>query len=240
MRGLIDIYRESICQRYQLERLRRFPEYDSLSDRTVESLRGFFLDQLYPPSAERQDLDEAFDAAIALARSPAKLLPMTGTALRSLWRLGRQLPAAMSAGAATLEAFRETRRLEAALQGHLDRNGLTPADLEDPQQFARMIAGVPRREVERFRGEVLRLFRTLGNVPLLETTLRIFEQCLGVMRRKTERYSDAERSGFRLGCGVLSGGIVLFGALDSGQVPLILQAIERIEIDWYEAMLAHA
>ncbi len=235
---LIDICRENIRRRYEVEQLRRFAEFSTLTDQTSTMLRDFFLDRLYPPSECRETLDDAFDSAIALARSPAKLLPLTGAVLKSLWRLGSKLPAAMSTGTATLEAYRETRRLESAMQGWLVANSLTAEDMTDDRQFARMIAGVPQGEILKFRRELLRLFGLLGDVALIRTILTVFEQCLHVMRTRPDRYSKAEQTGFMLGCDVLSGGIELFGQLEPAQIPLIICGIDKIEVAWYGEMLA--
>jgi hypothetical protein len=239
-RTVIEFYRRELEARYQLENVRRFPEFNPISDARIERLREYFMQRIYPPPEQRKKLDDAFDHLNELLRSPHRLGPLVTTALRSLWRLGHRLPAAVQAGRSTVDAYRETRKLEACLIENAVRMGLRPKDSSDRTKMLQLIAGVPEKDVLRLIRDIVNLFRSLSNVALLETTVDIMKQSKAVMERHPDLYTENERAGLQLGLDIVSGGLALFRDMKPEEFDGVLRGIEAVETDWFARVRAMA
>src|SRR5688500_17755435 len=104
--------RDVLRRRYEIENVRRFRSFDNMGDQPITKMRELFLDPIYPPPEQRNQLDEAFDRLGEMLRSPSRMGPLMGAAFKSMWRLGHRLPTAINAGRSTIDAFSKTRHLE--------------------------------------------------------------------------------------------------------------------------------
>ncbi|MFA6241091.1 MAG: hypothetical protein WC655_09190 [Candidatus Hydrogenedentales bacterium] len=238
--AVIDGYREQLRGRYLLENIRRFGDFRAISERKVELLRDYFLECIYPESKQRMKLDAAFDHMGVVIRSPRRLTPLMMMAVKTVWRLGIMFPSAVKAGAHSLEAYLETRRLESKMLEYAEAQALTPRDVAKREVVIKMIAHVPEQEVVRFRTEVLKLFTSLSNVKLLAATVEIMENSRALMESRPDLYDEEELAGFTLGHEILRRGAALFQQLKASEFPLILSGIEAVEIDWYDRVLKEA
>ncbi len=238
--AVIDAYREELRDRYSIDNVRRFEEFDPISDQTVDDLRQYFLECIYPSSADRDRLDEAFDHMGEIIRSPRRLTPLMRMAFRTVWKLGLMFPSAVSAGRHTLEAYLETRKLETKMLEYARRKKYTPEQVENHDVVVQLVANVPEREIVRFRTEVLKLFEALSNVKLLAATVEIMDNSRKLMESRPDLYDEQEMAGFSLGCDVLRRGHALFQKLKPSEFPVIIEGIEVVEIDWYDRIKAEA
>ncbi|HNR30210.1 MAG TPA: hypothetical protein PKI11_04930 [Candidatus Hydrogenedentes bacterium] len=236
--AIISFYREELCRRYQVASVRRFTPFDVISDETVDALRDYFLDHVYPPYERREQLDDAFDHLGRLLRSPKRLRPMVTMAITSLWRLGRQLPAAVSAGRATFDAYIESRKLEGYMLKEAEKIGLTAAAARDRITMLSLITDIPEKHVHRLIRDLLSLFHALAKVSLLRTSAEIMQRVHELMRRRTDLYTESECAGLALGLEVLRGGLALYESMEPEVFPHIIQGIELVEFDWYDAVRA--
>ncbi|MDZ4860333.1 MAG: hypothetical protein SGI88_15255 [Candidatus Hydrogenedentes bacterium] len=238
--AIIDVFREQIRQRYLAENCRRFPELDAISNAKLDALRDFFLECIYPASKDRDRLDDAFDRMGEIIRSPKRMVPLMSMAFKSVWKLGRMFPSAVSAGKNTLEAYIETRKLEDTLLAYATKHKLPPESIGDHDIMVRMVASLPETEMTSFRDETLKLFHHLSNVKLLEATVEIMRNSKGLMESRPDLYHEEELAGFALGHEVLTRGLALFRSLDPAEFPIIIRGIEVVEIDWYHRIKAEA
>lgn len=109
--AVIEFYREEIRKRYLRTNMRRFDHFRDVSDDNIDQLRTFFLEHIYPPVKDRDTLDDAIHHMGAVIKSPRRLRPIMGAALTSMFKMGTSLPAALSAGNNTLDAYMKARRL---------------------------------------------------------------------------------------------------------------------------------
>lgn len=235
-KAVIDVYRDELRKRYELESIRKYTVADTIPDPTLVALRHFFLEHIYPAPKSRERLDLACDRVGQIFRSPRRLMPLLGLAFGSLWRLGLMIPQAAKVTATTLESFLETRRLENDLSEYALKRGFQPKDLKRIECIAEMVAKIPEREMIRFRNDVLRLFRSLGNARLIEAGVAIMTRAIDMMESRGDTYDEMDVDGFRLGKQLLEGSLELFHILREGEADLIVDVIEEIEIDWYERM----
>ena len=238
--AVINMYRAELKSRYTPDHIHSSPQYRDISRDSIERMANFFLSSVYPPPAERAQRDAAFEDMGAVLRSPRKMWPLFGTAVSGVWKLGRQFPAALRAGWTTLELYLESNRMEENLARVATDRGLGPKQISNRDVFANLIASVPAADVEDFRNDILKLFRSLANSALLETSLSVMQHSREVMEKHSDRYTEREISGLGIGIAMLTQGYELFSSLKPEQVALILEGIEQIEIDWYEEMLSHA
>ena len=238
--AVISMYRAELKRRYTPDHIHGYDAYGAISKESIQRMASFFLSSVYPPPAERAKRDAAFEDMGAVLRSPRKMWPLFGTAVSSVWKLGRQLPAALRTGWTTLELYLESSRMEEDLARVATDLGLGPSQIANREVFANLIASVPAADVEDFRTDILKLFRALANSALLETSISVMQHSRDIMEKHADRYTERELAGLELGINMLTQGYELFSSLAADEVALILEGIERIEIDWYRAMLSSA
>ena len=239
-KAVIEFYRDELRLRYQVKNVRRFDEFSVIDDATVDALRDYFLGHIYPSPSERAKLDDAFDHLGALLRSPKRLGPLVTTVLGSMWRLGRRLPAAASAGKATFDAYIETRRLERYMLERAAQIKLTAAQAKDRSKMLSLITGIPEKHVFRLIHDIINLFHSLTQIDLLRTSAEIMAHVHGIMEARPALYGKSDRDGLALGLDVLRGGLALFERMDNRVFPQLIHGIERIEYDWFDRVRAEA
>lgn len=237
---VLGFYREELRKRYQLINVRRFEEFEDIPDRQIAGLRDFFLDQIYPELHEREKLDAAFDQLGDMLRSPKRMSPLLTAALSSLWRMGTKIPAAVGAGKAAIDAYLETRKLEARLIETAQSLKLRPKDAGDRTKMVTLIQAVPEREVVALINDILALFHSLSNIEILKVAVAFMEQCEVVMKKRTDLYTEADLQGIQIGLDLIRGGLDLFQKLKPGELKLIIAGIECVEMDWFKRIRSEA
>ena len=169
-------------------------------------------------------------------KSPRKLLPLFGTALTSIWKLGGRIGQAIQAGLRTLEAYIESKRLENAMIEIALNEDVAPEKFSERETVSRIVRGISPKKVRRFQKDMLLLFESLANVKLLENSLEIMRDSREVMVSRPEVYTPTELSGLDFGLELLGAGYELFRALSAPEVAAVLAGIELIEADWYQTV----
>jgi len=237
---VLGFYRDELQRRYQLINVRRFEEFEKISDKQITGLRDYFLEQIYPPLQQRDRLDAAFDRLGEMLRSPKRMSPLLSAALTSLWRMGTKIPAAVSTGKASIDAYLKTRKLEARLIETATKVKLKSKDAHDRARMVTLLQAVPEEEVLNLVSDILDLFRGLTNVEVLKVAVAFMEKCQGVMESRTDLYNDDDREGFRLGLSLLRGGLELVERMKPEDFPKLIAGIERVELDWFERVRKEA
>jgi len=240
--AVIRAYRQSLLERYDLDYMRTIPglSLDAIDESTVYQLRAFFLNHLYPEAEERTALDAAFAELKNVIASPRKLFALIGTAGRSLFKLGTLIPSALSAGLHTAEAVVDIRKLESRLTQEGLKLEWSVAQIQDPEMFKDLVRRIPRREIERFRKELNKLFVDLANRELLSTTLAIMQDARNRMAERSDLFSAAELAGIDHGLGIMKAGLALFNQLSDEQIQAVHQGVNAIELYWYDALFQPA
>ena len=235
--GVIDFYRTEMARRYQLGNVRRFEAFAPISDADIGRLREYFLGRIYPPAKVRADQDVALEAMREVFRHPQRLAPLTGAALRSVWRLGRHAPAAITASVRTLEAYVEARYFESILLTNAVKAGVTPEETGDRDLMLRLLRTVPDREVKKLIDDLVGLFRILANIPMLRAGVQVMDNVIATMRKKTSHYSDLEIHGVEFATGMVEGGLELVeGHFDNAMIRSVVKGIENVEADWFDGV----
>lgn len=238
--AIIEFYRDELNARYQLENVRRFEAFADVSDARIASLHAYFMERIYPPTRQREELDFAIDHLGGVLRSPSRMRPLLGVAMASVWRMGHRLPAAVSAGLSTVDAYRESRKLENYLLSYAVKRKLTLQDTTDRRNMVALIAGVPEKDVKRLIYDILNLFKALTNIEMLRTAVDLMELFIKTMRAKPAYFDQKDMDGVTLGRDLVRGGLELFENIDPDEFPKIIAGIEQVELDWFERIHAEA
>ena len=238
--GIVEFYRSEMARRYELDNLRRFDNFEDVSDETAAALRSYFMDHIYPPISERRKLDNAVNHLGDMLTSPWKLTPLMGAGLLSLITLGTHLRAAVQAGMATRDAYLEARRLEDALAEAAESRDLSASDTNSRTKMIGLLHELPSGRVEALVRDVARLFRALSDTRMLEIAVSFLDRCAEIMKKRPDLYSSADVAGIRLGRQMLAGGLDLFREIEPALFPKIIRGIEEVERDWYHAAMAEA
>lgn len=238
--AVIDAYREQLKGRYTLDNIRRFSEFDKVADHKLVALRDFFMDHIYPPSADRDRLDAASDRVKSMLKSPRRLMPLIGLALGSMRKFGASLPSAANTTRKTMEAFELTRALEGDMIAYCHENKITPAKLEDGRIMPEVIAAVPQKVVDEFRKDVISLFGAMATANFLAPAIEIMDRGIKVVESRPNVYDEEDLDGFRYGRDLLLGCLEMHDSLEPDDIPRILAGIEALELEWYDRILEQA
>jgi hypothetical protein len=206
---LIIKYRQLISKRYQYQNIKDAPGLPaSITPEVVESLRQYFLRNLYPEPEMREKLDEAFSELENYVLHPTKVWGLVGNLTSAIFRYGFQLPAALKAGLSALEAYTSTKHFEnTLLHAAMDKQFKIP--LSD-DEFKACLCAIPEDELEKFIDEVSQLFRAFTNTSLLGKTIDIMKDVVETMQSKPELYGKNEVEAIELGIDIMKKGLALF------------------------------
>lgn len=238
--AVLRFYRNELRARYELGNVRQFSQFAPVSDDQIVALRDFFMEQIYPVPEEREKLDLAFDRLNVMLRSPKRMQPLMGAALTSLWRMGHRLPSAISAGKATIDAYVKTRLLEGEMMAEAVRVGLKEKDFGKRDRMVLLIKAVPEKQVYQLIQDILSLFHALSNVEMLKVAVAFMQQCLDVIEKRGDIYTDEDKEGIVLGLNLLQQGLQLFSEVEKAHFPQIFDGIHQVELDWYRRILSEA
>ena len=90
---IIEGYRNTIYQRYQYQNIKH--QYDipeSINEETVNLLRNYFLNYIYPEFNKRAELNESFKSLDNYIKHPKKLLSILLDTSNLIFKYGIHLP----------------------------------------------------------------------------------------------------------------------------------------------------
>jgi len=232
---LIEVYRELIHIRYQYDTLKKSGSLtDKVDKKIVDSIRSFFLNDVYPDVKKRKQIEEAFDTLGSYVKQPAKALGLFSSVTSALFMFGRHLPAAVNAGVVTLQSFVDARHLEekiiyAAKENFKDKH----ISLDEMKQC---IVQIPKEDLEKFINDVKEMFLLLSNTELLEKTIRIMDMVIDKMKSRPNLYPKHEVDGIVLGKNILVNGLNLFKNYPDALKKEIAETIYNAEMSFIDEL----
>lgn len=224
---IIEKYRQNIASRYQYETLKTKGLPSKVKKQTVDLLRAYFLEDLYPEAAQREKLDAAFTNLQNYVKSPAKVFDLLGNLTSAIFQFGLQLPAAIKAGLVSLEAYTAAVSYEAQLTKTVAEQQLS-IPISD-EQLLDALTSIPENEIEKFIVDLQNLFFTFTNTSLLDKTILIMKNVIGRMKNKPELYEKTEIEGMELGLSIMTKGYDLFVQYDDDMKKTIVEYITANE-----------
>ena len=123
LKEVIEGYRDLIYKRYQYQNIVNKIDIPSFIDEeTVNRVRDYFLNFIYPEWGKREELNEAFESLDSYIKRPEKLLRMLLDSIKLFFRHGRHLPKILNTGLKAIKSFRVANNFEANLAEQAIKN----------------------------------------------------------------------------------------------------------------------
>jgi hypothetical protein len=204
---LINKYRDLVARRYDdvIENIDNTGI--SLSSKVAAEIRDFFLDNVYPESAQRRKLDAAFGELRNFTTNPALIWGLLGSLPVALFQFGAQLPHAIRAGITSLHAYTSAIGFEEAMASAAIENDFK-APLTD-EQFFECLRAIPQKNLDAFINEASSLFTVISDTTLLTKTINIMEDVIKRMQSKSNLYTSDQVAAIQLGLDLMEKGFEL-------------------------------
>ena len=227
---IIEGYRDTINQRYQYKNIKdKYGIPESINGETVNQLRNYFLNYMYPEYNRRAELNEAFKSLDNYIRHPQKLLRILLDAAKLIFSYGRHLPKILHTGLNAMKTFKAATNFENNLVDKAIENKLeAPYDLSKIDALIKLLS---RKEIEKFIEISQSLFEILHDRILIKKIKDVIQYLIGVMREKEESYSLSQIKGLEIGLEMINEGDKLFKRLTKEDQQNLVNLIAEIEKD---------
>lgn len=230
---IIEGYRNTIYQRYQYQNIKdKYGIPESITEETVNQLRNYFLDYMYPDYNARVELNETFKSLDNYIKHPQKLLRILFDAAKLIFRYGKHLPKILNSGLNAMKTFKAATNFENNLVDEAIKNNIEAPF--DPSKIDALIKLMSRKEIEKFIENSKSLFDILHDRILIEKIKEVIQYLILVMREKEESYSLTEIKGLELGFEMINEGYKLFNRLTEEDQQNLVNLITEIEKDTLE------
>lgn len=235
---MITAYRAQIERRYAKKELKaRYELREGLKDKDIEALRQFFLTYVYPPFAQREFLQEAFDGLKTFIDQPKKVVSVLGNMAGIMFKLGFHFAEAIQSSMVSMQAFMEAQKFE-RLMIQSARDMALPPDFSE-EAFMRCLCRIPRQDAERFLQQVEFLFRSFFKTELVRRIVVVLRELEEAIKDKPDLFSVHELEGLQFGINVLEQGGELFARYNHHQQEYILSIIMDNERVFLDEVYAH-
>jgi len=153
---------------------------------------------------------------------------LLGNMTKALFKFGRQFPTALKAGMSGLDAFLGAKNFEAEMvkQAHV----MKIDNMIDDDSFEKVMAKLPKKEIDKFIKDVEKLFKIMTNTVLIGKTIEILDNVVETMKKKGNVYPQNEIDGILLGKDILVKGYALFSKYDEPTKQLMVDIIYKNEV----------
>lgn len=232
---LINKYREVVAARYDYKEIKKSVKIPKgITSSMINTLRNYFLTNLYPESVQREKLDAAFTELENYMMHPSKIWNLLGNITSAVFRFGFQFPAAVKAGIVSMEAYTSAKHFENTLtHAALDKGYTIP--LTD-EEFYSCLTAIPKADLEKFISELEHLFASFTNTELLEKTISIMNDVVVKMKSKSDIYGPSEVEAIELGIDIMQKGLELFKTYDDETKQAILDFVTNNERDFLNSL----
>jgi len=182
---IIEGYRNTIYQRYQYQNIKdNYKIPVTINEETVNLLRNYWLNYIYPEFDKRKELNESFQSLDNYIKHPKKLLRLLLDATKLIFNYGRHLPKILTTGLKAMKTFRAAERFENSFVDEAIKNKIEAPYDED--KINALIKLLPRKEIERFIDISQSLFEILHDRIQIEKIKEIIQYLILAMKRKEE------------------------------------------------------
>ena len=106
-------YRNVIEERYQYNILiKKYKLPNAIDDKTINDIKIYFLNYVYPDLEQRAELDDAFSTLDGFVKQPEKLLNLVLKSFKLIFSHGKHLPKIFGAGLKAMKSFRGATKFE--------------------------------------------------------------------------------------------------------------------------------
>jgi Lhr-like helicase len=227
---IIEGYRNTIYQRYQYQNIKdTYGIPESINEETVNQLRNYFLNYMYPKYETRTALNEAFSSLDNYIKHPNKLLRILLDAAKLIFRYGRHLPKILNSGLNAMNTFKAATDFENNLVDKAIKNNIkAPYDLLKIDALIKLLS---RKDIEKFILYSQSLFEILHDKVLIEKIKEVIQYLIRIMRERRDSYSLSEIKGLEIGLEMIHEGYKVFSRLAKEDQKNLVKLITDIEKD---------
>ena len=227
---IIEGYRNTIYQRYQYQNIKdKYEIPDTINEETVNLLRNYFLNYIYPEYNKRAELNEAFKSLDNYIKHPKKLFRILLDASRLFFKYGRHLPKILNTGLKAMKSFRAASVFENMFVDEAIKNKIeAPYDLSKINTLLKVL---PHEEIEKFIDISQSLFKILHDRTLVKKIKEIIQYLVLVMKKDDKSYSLSQIRGLEIGLEMLDEGDRIFNQLAKEDQQNLIYLITEIERD---------
>lgn len=228
LKEIIEGYRNTISQRYQYQDINNKYEIpESITEETVNAIRSYFLNYVYPKYEKRAELNEAFQDLENYTKHPEKLLRVLVDSVRLIFSHGRHLPKILSSGLKAMNTFKAASNFENKLVDAAIKNKIgAPYNIS---KINSLIKSLSRKEIQQFIDSSILLFEILHDQILFEKIKEVIQTLIDIMRKKQGTYTLNEIKGLEIGLEMLNEGNALFNQLTKEDQQKFVHFIVEIE-----------
>ena len=227
---IIDGYRNTIFQRYQYQNIKdKYGIPDSINEETVNQLRSYFLNYIYPEYDRREELNEAFKSLDNYIQHPQTLLRILLDAAKLIFHYGIHLPRILNSGLKAMKSYRAASNFENNLVDEAIKHKIEGPF--DQSKINTLIKLLSRNEIEKFIEVSQSLFEILNDRIQVKKIKEIIQYLIIDMRKKEESYTVSQIRGLEIGLEMLNVGDELFNGLTKDDQQNLVQLIIKIEKD---------
>lgn len=227
---IIQAYRITIYERYQFQDIKKHYDIpETINEETVNQLRDYFLNYIYPEASQRKELNEAFDSLDDYIKHPHKLIGILSDAIKLVFKYGIHLPKILSAGFDAMKTFQAATKFENNLVKEAINNKIEAPF--DEKKINALIKLLSRQEIEEFIQISESLFEILHDRVLIEKIKEVIEYLIAVMKRNETLYTQNQIQGLEIGYEMIIEGDKLFNKLSKEDQLSFVILIKKIEND---------
>lgn len=227
---IIEGYRNTIYQRYQYENIKNQYEIpESIDEETVNSLRNYFLNYIYPEFNKRAELNESFKSLDNYIKHPKKLLSILMDTSNLIFKYGIHLPKILNTSLKVMKSYRAATGFENMLVDEAIKNTIEAP--YDPSKITTLTKLLPSKEIAKFIDTFQSLFEILQDRKLIKKIKEILEYLILVMKNKESHYSESQIKGLEMSLEIVNVGDELFNRLAKEDQRKLVYLITDIEKD---------
>jgi len=227
---IIEGYRNTIYERYQYENIKdQYEIPESINEETVNLLRNYFLNYIYPEFNKRAELNESFKSLDNYIKHPKKLLSILKDTSNLIFKYGIHLPKILNTSLKVMKSYRAATGFENMLVDEVIKNKIEAP--YDPSKITTLIKLLPRKEIEKFIETSQSLFEILQDRTLIKKIKEILEYLILVMTNKESHYSESQIKGLEMSLEIVNVGDELFNRLAKDDQRKLVYLITDIEKD---------
>jgi hypothetical protein len=184
-RRVIVFFREEVDRRYRLEYLEAIPGIreeellEGLDQETIDQVKSFFQEVLYPAGEERSRRDESVEAVVDILNSRGRLLALLPRMPGFVLKYGGSLVTAARAGLEVLDAFRHSMQVEREVIANLrELCKASDTELSRPEEIPdallrRAFAELPDEQTEEMIAHLKKLTELGMRRKVVDATLEV-------------------------------------------------------------------
>jgi hypothetical protein len=227
---IIEGYRNTVSQRYQYQRIKdSYGLPETIDEDTVNQLRLYFLNYMYPTHDKRSELNQAFDSLEDYIKHPQKLLRILLEAAKIIFKYGRHLPKILTAGLSAMKTFKAATNFENNLVAEAIKNKIEAP--YDAAKISALLKLLSREEIEKFIESSQALFEILHDKILIKKIKEVIQHLITAMRKNTTVYSQNQIKGLEIGLEMITEGDAIFNRLTKEDQQNLVKLITDIERD---------